>query len=117
MTPRVTNMPGEAFAEVCGRYGTALDAYETDRDHAHLLVSYPPKVALSKLVMSLKTISSMWVRERHWPEVARALWGEHFWHRSSCVVSAGRVPLGVVKRYIENHQSPRQGMPPRSGRL
>ena len=81
--------------EVCGRYETTLDAYETDRDHAHLLVSYSPKVALSKLVMSLKTISSMWVRERDWPEVARALWGEHFWSPSYCVVSAGGAPLDV----------------------
>ncbi|WP_084660359.1 transposase [Ferrithrix thermotolerans] len=32
-------------------------AYETDQDHAHLLVTYPPKVSLSKLVMSLNTIS------------------------------------------------------------
>ena len=117
MTPRVTRLLGEAFAEVCERYGATLDAYETDQDHAHLLVTYPPKVAMSKLVMSLKTISSLRVRERRWPEVTRALWGEHFWSPSYCVVSAGGAPLDIIKRYIETQQLPnRQGRPPRNRR-
>ena len=61
--------------------------------------------------------TSMRVRERHWPEVTRALWGEHFWSPSYCVVSAGGAPLAIVKRYIETQQSPnRQGRTSRSGR-
>lgn len=83
--------------------------------HAYLLVTYPPKVALSKLVMSLKTISSIRVRERRWPEVTRALWGEHFWSPSYCVISAGGAPLDMIKLYIETQQSPnRKGKPPRN---
>ena len=91
---------------MCGRFGATLDAFETDRDHAHLLVSYPPKVALSHLVMSLKTISSMRVRAHHWPEITKALWGDHFWLPSYCVVSCGGAPLEIVKSYVENQQSP-----------
>ena len=117
MTPRVTKLLGEVFGEVCRRYGATLDAYETDQDHAHILVTYPPKVALSKLVMSLKTISSLRIREHHWPEVTQALWGEHFWSPSYCVVSAGGAPLEIIKRYIETQQSPnRQGRSPRNRR-
>jgi len=73
MTKRVTEVLEAAFLEVCERYGATLEAYETDRDHAHLLVSYPPKVALSKLVMTLKTISAMRVRRCNFEEVTRAL--------------------------------------------
>jgi putative transposase len=117
MTEQVTDCLRESFEDVCARYDATLDAFETDRDHAHLLVSYPPKVALSKLVMSLKTVSSLQVRKHHWPEVTRALWGDHFWSPSYCVVSAGGAPLDIIKRYIEDQQSPnRQGRPPRSGR-
>lgn len=58
MTKRVTDELETAFVEVCGHFGATLDAFETYKDHAHLLVSYPPKVALSHLVMSLKTNSS-----------------------------------------------------------
>ena len=106
MTDRVAESLKDSFEEVCSRYGATLDAFEVDQDHAHLLVSYPPKVSLSKLVMSLKTISSLRVRKHGWPEVTRALWGDHFWSPSYSVASAGGAPLEVIKRYIENQQNP-----------
>lgn len=106
MSERVCGLLRETFAEVCGRYEAALDEFETDQDHAHLLVTYPPKVALSKLVMSLKTISSMRVRAQGWSEVDRALWGEHFWSPSYAVVSCGGAPLETVREYIRGQQSP-----------
>ena len=106
MTQRVTAELDIAFSEVCKHFEATLDAFETDQDHAHLLVSYPPKVALSHLVMSLKTNSSRHIRSKGWPEVTRALWGEHFWSPSYAVVSCGGAPLEVVKAYIEGQQSP-----------
>lgn len=109
MTDRVSAELRVAFEEVCRRYGATLDAFETDRDHAHLLVTYPPKVALSILVMSLKTISSMRVRAHHWPEISNALWGKHFWSPSYAVVSCGGAPLETIKQYIDNQQSPSRG--------
>ncbi len=115
MTERVTSLLRDVFTEVCGRFDVELEAFETDRDHAHLLVSYPPKLALSNLVMSLKTISSMRVREQQWPEVTNALWGKHFWSPSYAVVSCGGAPLEVVKKYVEQQQSPnrKRGRPAR----
>lgn len=109
MTDRVRDQLLEAFTEVCGRYEATLDEFETDRDHAHLLVTYPPKIALSKLVMSLKTISSMRVRAHGWPEVTDALWGKHFWSPSYAVASCGGAPLDIVKAYIRNQQVPSRG--------
>ena len=106
MTDRVSADLRSSFEEVCGRFDVSLDAFETDQDHAHLLVTYPPKVALSRLVMSLKTISSMRVRAHGWPEVARALRGDHFWSPSYAVVSCGGAPLDVVKAYVESQKSP-----------
>lgn len=60
MTERVTANLRDSFIEVCDRYEASLDAFETDRDHAHLLISYPPKVACP---------SSRCL----WPEVTKAL--------------------------------------------
>ncbi len=106
MTDRVSGDLRSSFEEVCTRFDVSLDAFEADHDHAHLLVTYPPKVALSRLVMSLKTISSMRVRSHGWPEVTKALRGDHFWSPSYAVVSCGGAPLDVVKAYVENQQSP-----------
>lgn len=69
-------------------------------------MSYPPKLALSRLVMSLKTISSMRVRAQGWPEITRALWADHFWSPSYAVVSAGGAPLDIVKQYVKNQLNP-----------
>lgn len=106
MTERVSSLIRETCEEVCSRYGATLDEFNTDHDHAHLLVTYPPKVALSKLVMSLKTISSMRVRAQGWDEVTRALYGKHFWSPSYAVVSCGGSPLEIVKKYIKNQGKP-----------
>ena len=106
VTDRVSTELNAAFEDACGRFGAEIEAFETNDDHAHLLASYPPKVALSRLVMSLKTNSSRRVREQHWPEIERALWGEHFWSPSYAVVSCGGAPMETVKRYVENQKSP-----------
>lgn len=106
MSPRVTKLLGDTFREVCERFECELEEFETDKDHAHLLVAYPPKVQLSKLVMSLKTNGSKRVREHDWPEVRQSLWGGHFWSPSYCIVSCGGAPLEIIKRYIQDQQKP-----------
>ena len=108
MTERVSNLLKDVLEEACNRRGVTLDAFETDEDHAHLLVSYPPKISLSSLVMSLKTVSSKAVREQQWPEITQALWGKHFWSPSYAVTSCGGAPLEIVKTYIENQKTPQK---------
>ena len=44
---------------------------ECDRkdDHVHLLVNYPPKVSVAKLVNGLKGISSRMIRKNHYDKI------------------------------------------------
>ncbi len=90
---------------MCANLEATLDEFETDWDHAHLSVSYLLKLALSVLVKRLKTVSSYRVRQRHWPEVERALWKDHFWSPSSAVVSCGGAPVERVRASIANQQT------------
>jgi putative transposase len=106
LTVRVTRCLQDSCLEVASRFDVQIEAFESDSDHVHLLIAYPPKLALSNLVMTMKTISSMRVREQNFPEVSQALWGEHFWSPSYCVVSAGGAPLEIIKKYIEGQRSP-----------
>lgn len=46
------------FANVCEDFEAELVELEGEHDHVHLLVNYPPKIAISKLVNSLKGVSS-----------------------------------------------------------
>jgi len=90
-----------ACKQVCQDFQCELRETGWEADHVHLLVAYPPKVALSRLVNSLKGVSARRLRAADFPEVRSKLWGEHFWSPSYCAVSCGGAPLDTVKRYVQ----------------
>ena len=96
------------MAKVCSDFGAELLAFDGEDDHVHLLVSYPPKVALSALVNSLKGASSRVVRKQDFPEVRGRLWGGAFWSPSYCAVSCGGAPLEVIRRYVDEQRGPKR---------
>ncbi len=101
ITPRVWEVLLTAFREVCTRFECDLTEAGWEYDHAHLLVAFPPKVSLSRLVQHLKGLSSRRVRVRRFPEVTSVLWGKAFWSPSYCVVSCGGAPLATVRAYVQ----------------
>ncbi|NDD58636.1 MAG: hypothetical protein EBZ47_05185 [Chlamydiae bacterium] len=45
-----------------------LVEFEGKKDHEYLLITYPPKVLVSKWINSLKVgVSSIWVRKNNYP--------------------------------------------------
>ena len=44
----------EVFAKLCADFGATLVKMDGDDDHVHLLVTYPPQVAVARLVNALK---------------------------------------------------------------
>ncbi len=46
------------FSDVCENFEATLAEFDGERDHVHLLITYPPKVAISRLVNRLKGVSS-----------------------------------------------------------
>ena len=83
-------------------------------DHVHLLVNYPPKVAVSNLVNSLKGVSSRMIRKRNYPSIRKKLWGGALWSPSCFAGSCGGAPIEIIRQYIEQQQTPH--WPPK-GRL
>jgi putative transposase len=112
ISPRVFEVLQNAWKTVCTDFECELKEAGFEDDHAHLLISYPPKVALSTLVNSLKGVSARMLRSAALPEVAEKLWEEHFWSPSYCTVSCGGAPLEVVKRYVENQRGGRASYSP-----
>ena len=75
----------------------------------HLLVNYPPKVAVSKLVNSLKGVSSRRLRQE-FPDLVRHYWrAQRLWSGSYFAGSVGGAPLSIVRQYIEQQNRPVQG--------
>src|SRR5690242_8753791 len=82
LTDRIRAFLRPVLETVCANFGAELVAFDGEDDHVHLLVEYPPKVALASLVNSLKGASSRRVRKEAFPEVQLRLWGGAFWAMS-----------------------------------
>jgi putative transposase len=106
MTGEMLTRCEEIMREVCEDFEAELKQFNGEEGHVHLLVHYPPKVQLSKLVNSLKGVSSRYLRKEYDAHVRRYLWGGHFWSGSYFAGSCGGAPLTVVRQYIENQQRP-----------
>lgn len=91
----------EVFGRVCVDFEAELVEFDGEHDHVHLLVNYPPKVAISSLVNSLKGASSRILRKKH-PEIRNKLWGNALWSPSYFASSCGGAPIGIIKQYISN---------------
>ena len=93
----------EVFAKVCQDFEAVLVESNGEDDYVHLLVEYPPKVALSKLVNSLKGVSSRRLRQQH-PEIASHYYKGVLWSPSYFAASCGGAPLSIIRQYVENQR-------------
>jgi putative transposase len=102
----------EVFASVCADFGADLLELDGQDDHVHLLVAYPPQVAVARLVNSLKGVSARRLRQRYRMRTYR----EHLWSPSYFAASAGAAareaeacaPLEVLTQYIRQQRTPDQ---------
>lgn len=94
------------FAKVCSDFGAELAEVDGEDDHVHLLVNYPPKVAISTLVNSLKGVSSRLLRKAR-PDLRARYFRGTLWSPSYFAASCGGAPISIVRQYIEQQQTPR----------
>ena len=94
------------FANICADFEAHLVKADGEGDHVHLLVEYPPKVSVSRLVNSLKGVSSRMIRKKGYPSIQNALWGSSLWSPSYFAGACGGAPLTVIRQYIEQQESP-----------
>ena len=77
-----------------------------EANHLHPLVNLPPKVALSRLVNSLKGVSSRRLRQE-FPDLVRHYWrAQRLWSGSYFAGSVGNAPISVLRQYIEQQDRP-----------
>jgi len=94
----------QIFEKICKDFDAELKEFNGESDHVHLLVEYPPKVTISKLVNSLKGVSSRKLKELH-PELKEYYWKNALWSPSYFAGSCGGAPLDIIKQYIEKQKS------------
>jgi putative transposase len=92
------------FAKVCRDFEAQPIECSGEDDHVHLLVTSPPKVSLSKLVNSLKDLSSRKLRDRR-PEITGRYHQGVLLTPSYFVASSGAAPLSVVAEYVHSQRA------------
>jgi len=100
-TKEILSFMESVFRDVCHDFEAELKEFNGEGDHVHLLINYPPKVAVSKLVNSLKGVSSRYVRAKQFPTLHKYIWMDSLWSGSYFSGSCGGAPLEVIKQYIE----------------
>ncbi|QKE41497.1 MAG: IS200/IS605 family transposase [Ferrovum myxofaciens] len=93
------------FGKVCEDMEASLVEMDGEDNHVHLLVEYPPKLAVSVLVNSLKGVSSRLLRKER-PDLKKRYWKNVLWSPSYFASSCGGAPIGIIKQYIEQQQTP-----------
>ena len=100
-----------AFTKVCADFGAGLTEFNGEDDHVHLLVEYPPQVPVSRMVNSLKGVSSGRLRQQFRVRTHR----NHLWSPSYFAVLCGGAPLSVIRQYVENQRRPSSRPATRAG--
>lgn len=93
------------FGKVCAGFDAHLIEMDGEDDHVHLLVEYPPKLAVSAMVNSLKGVSSRLLRKER-PDIRGRYWKGVLWSPSYFASSCGGAPIGIIRQYIEQQQTP-----------
>ena len=96
----------EIMRSVCADFECTLVEFNGEDNHVHLQVNFPPKVAVTKPVNSLKGVSSRRLRQE-FPDLVRHYRpANKLWSGSYFAKTVGGAPLSVVKKYIEQQNRP-----------
>lgn len=109
ISDRVRDVIVTTANDIAKRYEFQILDIDGEDDHIHLVVDYPPKLSLSKLVMVLKANTAKKIREQRFDEVESVLMDDHFWSPSYLVTSTGEDSLEKVRRYVQVQRKPPRG--------
>ena len=93
------------FRKVCDDFSVDLVEFNGEKDHVHLLVNYSPKTSLSKLVNSLKGVSSRKLRQDYADAISSIYYRGVLWSPSYFAGSVGGASISVIRQYIEQQQA------------
>ena len=80
-----------------------IEIMETDKDHIHMLISYPPNISVSSIVRRLKQCSTLSLWKQFSVMLAKQFWKEHtFWTYRYFACSVGNASEEMLKKCREN---------------
>lgn len=105
LNDKILSRMEEIFDETCKQMRCQLLVVEGGSGHVHLLVSFPPTLAISTLAGKLKGKSSYILMREFSDEIKGKTNKNHFWSPSYCAVSHSNSPLTTIKKFLLNDQT------------
>ena len=93
---------GEVFRDLAQQRECKIEEGHLMPDHVHILISIPPKYAVSQVVGYIKGKSAIHLA-RTYGERKQNYVGQHFWARGHLVSTVGR-DEAVIREYIRNQE-------------
>lgn len=90
------------FRQLAAQKESRIEEGHLLADHVHMLVSIPPKYAVSQVVGFIKGKSAIHLA-RVYGERKRNFVGQHFWARGYYVSTVGR-DEGAIREYIKKQE-------------
>ncbi|HEY6847128.1 MAG TPA: IS200/IS605 family transposase [Terracidiphilus sp.] len=93
---------GEVFRDLAQQRESKIEEGHLMSDHVHILISVPPKYAVSQVVGYIKGKSAIHLA-RTYGDRKQNYAGQHFWARGYLVSTVGRDET-VIREYIRNQE-------------
>jgi putative transposase len=93
----------DLIRQVCDSLDVRILKGVVSKDHVHLHVSYPPKLAVSDLVKRLKGRSARLMLDE-FAELKKRYWGQHLWGIGYGAWSSGNITDEMIENYLEHHR-------------
>ncbi len=93
---------GEVFHRLASQKESRIEEGHLMVDHVHMLISIPPKYAVSQVVGYIKGKSAIHIA-RVYGERKRNFVGQHFWARGYFVSTVGR-DEEMIREYIQHQE-------------
>jgi putative transposase len=92
----------EILLDIAANSDFDIDVLETDLDHIHIMVDYPPTLSIFQIVRRLKSLSTRRIWEKYPKFLAYHFWKEKtFWSDGYFACSTGDASAETIKKYIE----------------
>ena len=79
--------------------GIEIIEINVQADHVHIIMSIPPKYAISDVMGFLKGKTALKMFDK-FPHLRKKYWGQHFWSRGYCVSSIG-LDEERIRKYVK----------------
>ena len=97
----IENTLKEVCIGISQRYEINFIEIGSDEDHIHFLVQSVPKMSITQIVKTLKSITAKHIFKRH-HEVKSMLWGGKFWTSGFYANTVGQYGNEeVIKEYVQ----------------